>query len=72
MPALEPVSRRDLIHHLRTLGFTGPYRGTKHQIMHRSAVTVRIPNPHLGDISLPLLHRILHQADVTVQEWEAV
>jgi hypothetical protein len=71
MPALGPVSRRDLIHDLRTPGFAGPYQGTKHQIMQRDTITVRIPNPHRGDISLPLLRCVLDQAGVTVQEWEA-
>jgi hypothetical protein len=40
--------------------------------MKRGAHKVAIPNPHQGDISAPLLCRILQEAGVTVQEWEAL
>jgi hypothetical protein len=72
MPRLGPISRQDLIRNLRKLGFTGPYRGTRHQLMQRGTSAVRIPNPHRGDIGVPLLRRILQEAGVTVQEWEAL
>jgi len=71
-PAWGPVSRRDLIAALRRLGFDGPLYGTKHQIMQRGSITVRIPNPHSGDISVGLLARLLDQAGVSRAEWEAV
>ena len=31
---------------------------------------VPIPNAHAGDISLPLLSRILRQAGISREEWE--
>jgi hypothetical protein len=72
MPPLGPIKRRDLISGLRTLGFDGPYSGGKHQYMSYGTLKLRIPNPHQGDISLPLLRRILVQAGITVEEWESI
>ncbi len=40
--------------------------------MIRGTVTVRIPNPHPGDIPLSLLGRILRQAGISRREWEEV
>lgn len=65
-----PVGRRDLIRILSRLGFEGPYSGGKHQFMARGDVTVRLPNPHEGDVSLGLLTRILRQAGVSREERE--
>jgi hypothetical protein len=39
-------------------------------IMSRGNVTVRIPNPHQGDITESLLIRILKQAHINKAEWE--
>lgn len=70
MPHLGPIKRRDLIKYLRELGFDGPYTGSRHQLMVRGEVTVRIPNPHRSDIGKELLIRILRQAGVDRNEWE--
>ena len=70
MPRLGPIKREDLIFYLRRLGFAGPFRGRKHQFMRRDEYTVRLPNPHSGDISTGLLSRILRQASVGKEEWE--
>ena len=35
MPRLAPVSRRELVERLQTLGFTGPYTGGNHEFMVR-------------------------------------
>ncbi len=40
--------------------------------MQRGDVTVWIPNPHRGDISSGFLIRILRQAGITREEWEAL
>lgn len=72
MPTFGPVKRRDLIKGLRDLGFEGPYSGARHQLMVRGDTTVRIPNPHQGDISRGLLSRVLKQAGVSREEWESV
>ncbi len=70
MPAWGPISRRDLIRGLRTLGFDGPFSGGKHQFMVRADVVVAIPNPHGKDIGIELLARVLRQAGVRRSEWE--
>lgn len=70
MPHLGPIKRKDLIYYLRQLGFEGPYSGTKHQLMMRGNTTLRIPNPHQGDIGESLLVRILKQGRISRAEWE--
>ena len=72
MPPFGPVSRRERIAALRALGFSGPYRGGRHEFMQRGEVTVALPNPHGVDIGAGLLRRILRQAGVRKQEWEEV
>ena len=72
MPSFGSVSRQKLVGTFRKLGFDGPYSGGKHQFMVRDDVTVRIPNPHRGDIGVALLSRILRQAGISRDEWEQV
>ena len=72
MPTFGPVNRKTLIQCFRRLGFAGPYSGGKHQFIVRGTVTVRIPNPHQGDIGQELLARILRQAGVSKSEWNRV
>lgn len=43
-------------------------RGRHPQLL-RGDVTVIIPNPHEGDISVGLLSRLLGQAGVSREEW---
>ena len=69
MPKLSPVSWKDLVKRLRKLGFKGPYEGGKHPFMIKDDLTLTIPNPHRGDISVDLLKRILRRADVTRDGW---
>jgi predicted RNA binding protein YcfA (HicA-like mRNA interferase family) len=72
MPRWGAVPRRDLIRGLRALGFEGPFSGGKHQFMVRGVVVLTIPNPHGRDIGVGLLTRMLRQAGVTRDEWEAL
>jgi len=65
-----PVKRRDLIRYLKILGFEGPYSGGKHQFMIKDNVTLRLPNPHKGDIGREFLIRILKQAKIDRTVWE--
>jgi predicted RNA binding protein YcfA (HicA-like mRNA interferase family) len=72
MPPFGPIKRRDLIRYFHQLGFEGPYTGGKHQFMVRGDVTVRVPNPHQGDIGKELLVRILRQAQISKIQWEGL
>ncbi len=72
MSRLNPISRRELIRRLRALGFEGPYQQGKHPFMVRGTLRLRIPNPHEADIGVDLLTRILRQADVSREEWNAL
>lgn len=72
MPKVGPIKRRDLISGLRKAGFTGPEAGGKHGVMRRGEITIPIPNPHHGDISKPFLLRILDEAGISREEWEAL
>lgn len=70
MPTFGPIKRSDLIRYLRQVGFQGPYAGSKHEYMLKDEITVRLPNPHRGDISKGLLAEILRQAGIEKDEWE--
>lgn len=72
MPLFGPITRNELIRCLRKLGFKGPYSGGKHQFMMKDEITLRLPNPHRGDIGRTLLAKILRQANISKSEWESV
>jgi predicted RNA binding protein YcfA (HicA-like mRNA interferase family) len=72
MPRLGPIKRKDLIRYFKELGFDGPYSGKRHQFMVRGDITVWLPNPHEGDIGRDFLARILRQAGIEHDEWEAL
>jgi predicted RNA binding protein YcfA (HicA-like mRNA interferase family) len=59
-----------LVRALRKAGFEGPFSGGKHQFMIRGQRTLRIPNPHQGDIGRELLAHILRQAAIDRVDWE--
>ena len=69
---VRPTSRRGLIRKLRVLGFDGPFPGGRHQFMRRGRCRVPLPNPHGGDITVPLLQRILRAAGISADEWAQV
>lgn len=72
MPPFGPISRDQLVAYLRRLGFDGPHPGGSHQYMVRATLRIRIPNPRRGDIGRDLLARLLRQADVSRDEWDAL
>ncbi len=71
MPKLGPVSWRTFVVRLRALGFSGPFQEGKHPYMLKGNITLTIPNPHEGDISVDLLNRILRQAGISRMQWLA-
>jgi len=72
VPSFGPTKRTVLMRYFRQLGFDGPYSGGRHQFMIRGEVTVRLPNPHQGEIGRDLLARILRQAGITRATWETL
>ena len=66
------LSRKDLIRKFRELGYSGPFSGGKHQFMIKGSQKIRIPNPHVEDISASLVKEILRQAGISFQEWDNV
>jgi predicted RNA binding protein YcfA (HicA-like mRNA interferase family) len=72
MPRVGAINRRELIALLRQLGFDGPITGGRHQVMVRDSTKIPIPNPHQGDIGPKLLVRILREAGISREEWEAL
>ena len=64
------ISRKGLIRKFRTLGYTGPFSGGKHQFMVKGRQKIRIPNPHMNDIGVGLLREILRQAGIPSEEWD--
>ena len=72
MPPFGPTSQRGLVRALRLLGFEGPVAGTRHAFMTKGTLKLRIPNPHQGDVGRDLLARILREAGIGRDEWEAV
>ncbi|MBE9478639.1 MAG: type II toxin-antitoxin system HicA family toxin, partial [Chloroflexi bacterium] len=65
------ISRKELIRRFRSLGYSGPFSGGKHQFMVKGRQKVRIPNPHSGrEINISLLKEILRQAGITNEDWE--
>ncbi len=72
MPAVGPIKRRELIACLGALGFEPPVSGGAHQYMSGRGRKLRIPNPHKEAISRGLLVRILRQAGIEREEWEAL
>ncbi len=72
MPPFGPIRRRELIAAFRRLGFDGPYAGGNHEYMTKGTLRVIIPNPHRGEIGREFLARLLRQAGVTRDEWEAL
>lgn len=67
---LSPISRADFIRRLRSLGWSGPYAGTKHQHMVKGEVQLTIPNPHgRKDIGVNLLKLLLNEAGISREEW---
>lgn len=72
MPPFGPIRRDDLIYYLRRLGFDRPEKGGSHQYMRRGRFKLRIPNDHGSPFSTNLVGRILAQADISREEWEAL
>ena len=69
MPKLSPVSWGTFVRKMKSLGFSGPFQEGKHPYMVKGNLSITIPNPHKGDISVDLLSRIIRQAFISRDEW---
>ena len=63
---------REVIRKLRRLGFEGPFAGGKHEFMTRGRLKLYVPNPHGSDLSAGLVTRLLKEAGIAEEHWEAV
>ena len=64
------ISWKRLIQNFRKLGFEGPYSGSRHLFIKKSALKVHIPSKHKGDINAGLVNEILRQAGIEKREWD--
>jgi len=68
-----PCKRRDFIQRLRSLGFDGPFSGTRHQFMTHGEHRLAIPSN--DEYSVPQLRLILREVEtilgraLTADEW---
>ena len=69
MPKLSPISWQTFVKKLGFCGFDGPYQEGKHPYMIKGNISITIPNPHDGQISVDLLRRILNQAGIPRTDW---
>jgi len=68
---MSALQRRELIRKFKSLGYSGPFSGGRHQFMVKGRKKVRIPNPHAsGDIHVSLVKEILRQAGINEEDWD--
>jgi len=76
MSSWRPCKRRDFIRRLRTLGFTGPYSGTRHEFMVIDKYRLSIPSN--TEFSVPQLRMMLIEVgsilsrEITLEAWETL
>jgi len=66
---MNSINRRELIKRLKALGFSVHIPADVIRLR-RGSLKLRVPNPHVGDISIPLLKEILRQAGISEDEWD--
>jgi predicted RNA binding protein YcfA (HicA-like mRNA interferase family) len=71
LPKLKSISQSELVKGLKTFGFKGPFGGGKHLYMIRGKLRLTIPNPHRENIGVDLFMRILRQAGIPKEKWQA-
>ena len=76
MAGWSPIKRREFVRRLRALGFSGPFRGTRHDFLvfgqHRQTI------PSNAEYSVPQMRMLLRQAGeirgetIGLEEWDAL
>jgi predicted RNA binding protein YcfA (HicA-like mRNA interferase family) len=69
MPKLSPISWNAFVRKMKAFGWCGPFQEGRHPYMVKGNISVTIPNPHRGDMSIDLLSRILRQAVISKDDW---
>ena len=73
MSRWQPCKRRDFIVRLRSVGFDGPFSGTRHQFMVYSQRRLAVPSN--AEYSVPQLRMLLREVaeiigrEITADEW---
>ena len=71
-----PCKRRDLVNKLHALGFTGPYAGTRHELMRFQGRRLSIPS--YAELSVPKLREFVAEVEsllgrpITLSEWNGL
>ena len=71
-----PCKRREFIHKLQQLGFSGPFSGSKHQFMIYQEYRLTIPSN--DEYSVPQLRMMVREAEeiierqITLEEWNSL
>jgi len=69
MSKLGPILWIKFVRRMRIFGWSGPFQEGKRPYMVKNNISITIPNPHEGDISVDLLARILRQAGISRILW---
>jgi hypothetical protein len=73
MSRWQPCKRRDFIVRLRSIGFDGPYSGTRHQFMLYDQRCLAVPSN--TEFSIPQLRMLIREVaeiigrEITADEW---
>jgi hypothetical protein len=76
MAGWHPIKRREFVRKLIALGFTGPFRGTRHDFLVFGQSRQTIPSN--SEYSIPQLRVLLRQVElilhrrVSLEEWTAL
>ena len=68
---MQPLSPREIVRRLTRLGFDPPRGRGDHQYMSRGKQKVFVPNPHGSVVSVNLIRRMIRNAGITPEEWDA-
>jgi hypothetical protein len=76
MAGWHPIKKREFIRKLRLLGFSGPYRGTRHEFLALGQQRQTIPSN--AEYSVPQVKMLIRQVEgilgrkISIEEWESL